>query len=214
VFDEAAAAAAESIRSREGCLLPEDAFAYELRIYESYDLEAAWCEWTLLLYRVAALGDTVGVRSRALEIERQFIQGGRIPLGPSLVLALLESLDSQAVGTPALDTLEARARLGAWADPPASLALLMVARLWRYHEDYERALAAVRSLRKNNLVDQETYRPAFLKEEGDLAVMVGDTAGAIQAYTHYLTLRTDPDSGAVQEEADQVRTALARLVER
>ncbi len=41
---------------------------------------------------------------------------------------------------------------------------------------------------------------------------MGDTAGAIKAYRHYLTLRTGPDSGAVWEEREKVRGALAKLV--
>lgn len=53
--------------------------------------------------------------------------------------------------------------------------------------------------------------PALLREEGRLAALTGDTAGAINAYQHYLTLRTDPDP-VLQPDVDAVRSALAALV--
>jgi hypothetical protein len=53
-------------------------------------------------------------------------------------------------------------------------------------------------------------RPALFKEEGDLAALVGDTAGAIDAYTRYLNLRTDPDP-ELRPQVDSVRMALERL---
>ena len=40
--------------------------------------------------------------------------------------------------------------------------------------------------------------------------MVGDTVGALRAYEHYLTLRTDPDP-EVQPQVDSVRVELAAL---
>ncbi|MCZ6756581.1 MAG: protein kinase, partial [Gemmatimonadetes bacterium] len=53
--------------------------------------------------------------------------------------------------------------------------------------------------------------PASLRLEGRLATEVGDTAGAIRAYQHYLALRYDPDP-QLQPEADEVRAELARLL--
>ncbi len=131
-----------------------------------------------------------------------------------MVLALLESLDRDRswADTPALDTLEARLRRDPGGEWPGDLGMLIVARLSRQRGDYERALAAARSITGMNFVNLFVYRVAYLKEEGDLAAIVGDTVGAIKAYRHYLTLRTDPDSGAVAEEVAEVRTALARLV--
>ncbi len=51
----------------------------------------------------------------------------------------------------------------------------------------------------------------MLREEGRLAAIVGDTAGVIEAYRHYLAIRTDPDP-VLQPEVDGVREALAALV--
>ena len=45
-----------------------------------------------------------------------------------------------------------------------------------------------------------------------MAARTGDIDGAIKAYTHYLTLRTDPDSGAMAQQVEAVRQSLAALV--
>jgi len=52
----------------------------------------------------------------------------------------------------------------------------------------------------------------FLREEGRLAAMTGDRAGAIRAYQHYLALREDPDYAPWRQERDEVRRELAALV--
>jgi hypothetical protein len=55
------------------------------------------------------------------------------------------------------------------------------------------------------------YLATFLREEGRLAALTGDTVGAIAAYRHYLGLRSDPEP-AVRPEVEQVRSELAALV--
>jgi hypothetical protein len=59
-------------------------------------------------------------------------------------------------------------------------------------------------------LDQQR-RVAMLKEEGDLATIVGDTAGAIEAYNRYLAFRTDPDDLG-KPQVDSVRAALDALL--
>jgi eukaryotic-like serine/threonine-protein kinase len=51
----------------------------------------------------------------------------------------------------------------------------------------------------------------LLREEGRLAALVGDRAGAIEAYSHYLALRYNPEP-AVKPEVNRVRAELAQLV--
>ncbi len=51
----------------------------------------------------------------------------------------------------------------------------------------------------------------ILREEGRLAALVGDRAGAIKAYSHYLALRYNPEP-TVKPEVDRVRSELAQLV--
>ena len=54
--------------------------------------------------------------------------------------------------------------------------------------------------------------PAYLWEEGRLAALTGDTAGAIRAYHDYLTLRDQPDPGPMEDEVRQVKAHLAELL--
>ena len=55
------------------------------------------------------------------------------------------------------------------------------------------------------------YRATFLREEGRLAALAGDTAGAVRAYRHYLAIRPVPEPEAAIEDA-AVRARLAELV--
>ncbi len=128
----------------------------------------------------------------------------------ALCAALLEA--DRAVG---LRLPEARSRL-ARADTLArsynvgeSLgANLVVARLAEIQGDLPLALRAVR--RRAGRFDMlPWYLSTFLREEGRLAALTGDTAGAVRAYRHYLALRPDPEP-AVRPEVEAVR---ARLVE-
>ncbi len=55
------------------------------------------------------------------------------------------------------------------------------------------------------------FLAAYLGMEGRLAERVGDHAGAIRAYEHYLALRSDPEPG-LRPGRDSVRAELARIV--
>lgn len=57
------------------------------------------------------------------------------------------------------------------------------------------------------------YLATSLREEGDLALRVGDSAGAAAAYREYLALRADPEP-ALAPSADTVRQILAALAGR
>jgi tetratricopeptide (TPR) repeat protein len=86
---------------------------------------------------------------------------------------------------------------------------LEVARLRERQDDLRAALAAVR--RRPYAYHLTDYLAAHLREEGRLAAMTGDRAGAVRAYRHYLALRSDPEP-ALRPAADTVRAELARLV--
>ncbi len=59
---------------------------------------------------------------------------------------------------------------------------------------------------------QEFWNMSYLlREEGRLAALLGDRAGAIKAYSHYLALRYNPEP-SVKPEVDRVRAELAQLV--
>ncbi len=51
---------------------------------------------------------------------------------------------------------------------------------------------------------------SFLREEGRLAALTGDTVGAVGAYRQYLALRPDPEP-EVRPEVERVRGELAAL---
>ena len=49
-----------------------------------------------------------------------------------------------------------------------------------------------------------------LREEGRLAARVGDRAGAIRAWEHYLALRSNPEPPLIAER-DSIRAQVDRL---
>jgi tetratricopeptide (TPR) repeat protein len=86
---------------------------------------------------------------------------------------------------------------------------LVVARLKEARGDLQGALAATR--RRIYFYAEPLFLSTYLREEGRLAALTGDRAGAIRAYQHYLALRSDPDP-ALKPEVTQVRAELAGLV--
>jgi tetratricopeptide (TPR) repeat protein len=87
---------------------------------------------------------------------------------------------------------------------------LTLARLHEFRGDPLAALAATRRRAVQ-------YEPGFnlllstqLREEGRLALAVGDTAGAVRAYRHYLALRPDPEP-SLRADVARVRAELTRL---
>jgi hypothetical protein len=84
---------------------------------------------------------------------------------------------------------------------------LVAARLLEANGEIPGALAAVRR-RRFDLVP--VFLSTYLREEGRLAALVGDTAGAISAYRHYLTLQAHPEP-ALEPAVEHIRAELARL---
>jgi predicted TPR repeat methyltransferase len=71
------------------------------------------------------------------------------------------------------------------------------------------ALAAVRR-RRFDLVP--VFLSTYLREEGRLAALTGDTTGAIAAYRHFLTLQAHPEP-ARAERVERIRSELSRLTQ-
>jgi tetratricopeptide repeat protein len=86
---------------------------------------------------------------------------------------------------------------------------LLLARLFEARGDRPRALAVIR--RRHYFLGPPLYLSHYLREEARLAATLGDRAGAIQAYQHYLALRSDPET-SVEPEVRAVKAELARLV--
>jgi hypothetical protein len=82
----------------------------------------------------------------------------------------------------------------------------------RLHEDAGDTAAALAAVRRR-VIGIATY-PHYVRyrrEEGRLAASLGDTAGAIRAYRHYLALRSAPEP-RLRAQADTVQIALAALL--
>ena len=95
---------------------------------------------------------------------------------------------------------------------PAVGANLVVAHLAELQGDLPLALRAVRRRAGFYGFFPSWYLSTFLREEGRLAALTGDRAGAVRAYRHYLALRRNPEP-EVKPEVEMVRTELARLLQ-
>jgi hypothetical protein len=103
-------------------------------------------------------------------------------------------------------------RQGVFLEAPLTLANLFLARRLSARGDLAGGLAAARRLGYHPNTGYAMLRPAYLYEEGRLAALTGNTAGAIRAYRHYLVLRDRPDPGPMREQMDRVKAHLAELV--
>ncbi len=161
------------------------------------------------------------------EVAAQRLRAGRLPgLAPGdsaqrahyreLCASLLEADGAVAHGRP-----DAGARL-ALADSLSRTyifqvccgegvtdANLVLARLWEQVGHRPNALRALRR-RSGGFLLGPLYISTFLREEGRLAALTGDTTSAIRAYRHYLALRPNPEPIA-QAEVQQVSRDLAAL---
>jgi DNA-binding SARP family transcriptional activator/TolB-like protein len=86
---------------------------------------------------------------------------------------------------------------------------LVLARLWERQGHTHAALRAVRR-RTGGFLLGPLFLSTYLREEGRLATLTGDTTGAARAYRHYLALRPDPEPVA-RAEVRLVEQRLAAL---
>ncbi len=93
-------------------------------------------------------------------------------------------------------------------DAPVLPPNIVVSRLRDVVGDRRGALAAIR---RRMYGFQPWFLSTYLREEGRLAALRGDTRSAISAYRRYLALRSDPDP-SLRPAVEQVRTELAALV--
>jgi hypothetical protein len=87
-----------------------------------------------------------------------------------------------------------------------TVATVIAVRLYEARGDRQHALALAR--RRTFWWNWLLSTP--LREEGRLAALVGDTAGAIRAYQHYLALRSDPEP-RLRPDIARVRAELGAL---
>ena len=164
------------------------------------------CYGTLL--RVTG-GDTIGAAA-ALARLRVFAATDHPPLPPEewqhvdlrvcpLLLGALLERPAGGAARPSLERLDSLMREGprGWAEAasvaPTAFANFAIARLREAQGDIPAALAAIRRREVDYFPAYLWSLPAFLRQEGRLAALAGDTTGARRAYDEYLTMRTDPD---------------------
>jgi TolB-like protein len=137
-------------------------------------------------------------RGFALLLEAQLAAQEQAPEAPTL----LRQLDSVLTNPPGPEF--------DWGRPPLHCyGNLVAARLHEEAGDTAAALAAVRRRFVGIATFPEYVR--YRREEGRLAAVLGDTAGAIRAYRHYLTLRSAPEP-RLRAQADTVRMELTALL--
>jgi hypothetical protein len=130
-------------------------------------------------------------------------------------IATLEALfadvrgSGRAEAAERLDSLLRATNYNAVHDGRVTFANLVASRLFEATGDRRRALAAVRR-RREWMSATIAYFGSMLRHEGRLAATTGDVQGAIRAYRHYLSLRTDPEP-AMRAEVDKVRRELEDL---
>jgi len=86
--------------------------------------------------------------------------------------------------------------------------MLTLARAYERLGEPPKALEAAR--RRGYTFASGAFLSSFLREEGRLAAIVGDTAGAVKAYRHYLALRSDAEP-AVKPEVARIHAELQKL---
>ena len=156
-------------------------------------LVAQWALWQ---------GDTAGVPKviAALRASRDSYDRIRADLLDAMAAVVLHRPDARSLLRRA-DSLSANGCCN------VQMANLIVAHLEERVGDLPGALRAVR---RQAWVYPPLYLSSALEQEGRLAAMTGDRAGAMRAYRHYLALRTAPEPQALPE-VRRVRAELGRL---
>jgi DNA-binding SARP family transcriptional activator len=172
----------------------------------------------------AARGDYAGAaksisRLRHARVDSTLAQPGQTARYASLCLTLLDAMRASGLRLP-----DARAKVAA-ADSLAreyvfviccgerfSEVNIQIARLWEREGDTRAALRAIER-RADPFRWAPVYMSTFLREEGRLAVLTGDTARAVDAYRRYLAFRSNPQA-SLKPGVDSIRAQLALLQRR
>jgi hypothetical protein len=107
-----------------------------------------------------------------------------------------------------MERLDSLALTSQTAGDAITYAPILIARLYERLGEPRRALQAIR--KRSYMSSWPRYLATALREEGRLAQLVGDQAGAQEAYERYLAFRTAPEDDIVPQ-VEQVRRLLAAL---
>jgi DNA-binding SARP family transcriptional activator len=151
-------------------------------------------------------GDTTGVAAAIAHVRQANEPVGRGQAGAADVLeALLADVLHRSDAPARLARLDSMALRGC-CDQPHYINLIAA----RLHERAGNLPAALRAVRRGRWFFPAEFLSTHLRQEGRLAALTGDTAGAIAAYRQYLELRAQPEP-SLQPAAERVRTELDRL---
>jgi hypothetical protein len=155
-------------------------------------------------------------RLREARIDSRIPDAGATSRYASLCATLLDAMRASALRLP-----RAREKVAA-ADSVArdlifviccgervSDANIRIARLWEREGDLDAALRAIER-RSDRFRWAPLYMSTFLREEGRLAALTGDTARAVDAYRRYLAFRSNPQA-SLKPGVDSIRQQLAAL---
>jgi serine/threonine-protein kinase len=126
----------------------------------------------------------------------------------NLLSALRAARKREPAARQLIERLDSLLRQGPPLDGLAEAGLVLV-RLWEERGNHAEALIATR--RRPLAPGGEQYLSTYLQHEGRLAQLTGQRDEAIQAYRHYLVLRSDPEA-ALAGDVTRVRAALAGLL--
>jgi hypothetical protein len=148
-----------------------------------------------------AHGDSTATRAAIRRLQ------GSYHLCAAVLEAWLAAIGTRSHAALSLDRLDSLllTGMGGEATLPANI---IAARL---HEAMGDSRAALAAIRRRTYGFQPWFLSTYLREEGRLAARTGDTTGAIAAYRHYLSLRSDPEP-TVRPDVELVRSDLSGLV--
>ncbi|HEX8943350.1 MAG TPA: serine/threonine-protein kinase [Gemmatimonadaceae bacterium] len=160
-------------------------------------------------------GDAHGAREaiarmRATPGQSATPNGARVEVRCSMILdALVAELEHRADAPAAIDRLDSLMRtgpdggmlVGTFSKDPGNLVLA-----WLRERQGDRS-GALRAVRRIGYVGSPVFLAAQLREEGRLAALTGDKAGAIRAWQHYLAIRNEPEP-PLRGEVEAIRQAI------
>jgi DNA-binding SARP family transcriptional activator/TolB-like protein len=190
----------------------EDLAAYDKNAGASAPESRRSRNWlfSLSLWRLAH-NDTAGIENAIIRLRRSLRRGTGPTVGgvdiQAELLAGLHALHRKRTGdvVASLRLIDSAATSGCCSLP--HFINFVSAQLHEGIGDRAGALAAVR---RGRWLYPPEYLSTYLREEGRLAALTGDRAGAINAYRHYLTLRSDPEP-SLRPQVAAIRAELTRL---
>ncbi len=161
-------------------------------------------------------GDTTGVQIAIDALRRAGATIRHLPPVSAAPAACAELVDGSLVAftrrgdaLARIERLDSLALTSQTAGDAIAYAPILIARLYGRLGHPGRALQAIR--KRSYMSSWPRYLATTWREEGRLAQLVGDHAGAREAYESYLAFRTSPEEDVVPQ-VEQVRRLLATLV--